>query len=80
MFLILGVELSDDVLLKGEGYVELPSSLLDHSDPTAEEYFAIAFTTSFPDGLLVLQKEEGANLREGDFIMLNGTNKYKAKS
>lgn len=73
VFLFPVFELSEDVSLTGEGYVELPSSLLDHSDPTAEEFFAIAFTTSSPDGLLVLQKEEDAYLREGDFIMLSGT-------
>ncbi|XP_077302363.1 basement membrane-specific heparan sulfate proteoglycan core protein-like [Arctopsyche grandis] len=64
------VELGEDCSFTGEGYVELPASMLPHDTDITTEVIAIAFTTSEPDGVLLLQSENNREAKDGDFILL----------
>lgn len=44
--------------------------MLPHDNDITAEVIAIAFTTSEPDGVLLLQNEINREAKDGDFILL----------
>ena len=65
---ILAVEIGAEVGLRGNGYLELPRSLLPHR--TSDQVMVLFFTTDQPDGLLVWQGQDELVGNGGDYLCL----------
>ena len=64
-FSLTAVRISTAAGFRGDGYIELPASLLPHNNPQATEIVSMTIRTDQSDGLLFWHGQNATNPKRG---------------